>query len=53
MLYHYGVTLGGTGKQKNKRHPTVEDNVMIGAGTIVLRPRYHRREYKRLVQALW
>ena len=35
MLYH-GVTLGGTGKQKNKRHPTVEDNVMIGAGTIVL-----------------
>lgn len=37
MLYH-GVTLGGTGKQKNKRHPTVEDNVMIGAGTIVLGP---------------
>ena len=37
MLYH-GVTLGGTGKQKNKRHPTVEDNVMIGAGMIVLGP---------------
>lgn len=37
MLYH-GVTLGGTGKDKNKRHPTVEDNVMIGAGTIVLGP---------------
>ena len=37
MLYH-GVTLGGTGKQKNKRHPTVGDNVMIGAGTIVLGP---------------
>ena len=37
MLYH-GVTLGGTGKQKNKRRPTVEDNVMIGAGTIVLGP---------------
>ncbi|MFV0315253.1 MAG: serine O-acetyltransferase EpsC [Anaerotignum sp.] len=35
MLYH-GVTLGGTGKDKNKRHPTLEDNVMIGAGTIVL-----------------
>ena len=45
MLYH-GVTLGGTGKQKNKRHPTVEDNVMIGAGTIVLGPCYHWREYK-------
>lgn len=37
MLYH-GVTLGGTGKDKNKRHPTVGDNVMIGAGTIVLGP---------------
>ena len=37
MLYH-NVTLGGTGKDKNKRHPTVEDNVMIGAGTIVLGP---------------
>ena len=37
MLFH-GVTLGGTGKQKGKRHPTVEDNVMIGAGTIVLGP---------------
>lgn len=37
MLYH-GVTLGGTGKGKNKRHPTIEDNVMIGAGTIVLGP---------------
>ncbi len=37
MLYH-GVTLGGTGKDKNKRHPTVEDNVMIGAGSIVLGP---------------
>ena len=37
MLYQ-GVPRGGTGKQKNKRHPTVEDNVMIGAGTIVLGP---------------
>ena len=35
MLYH-GVTLGGTGKDKNKRHPTVQDNVVIGAGSIVL-----------------
>ena len=37
MLFH-GVTLGGTGKQKGKRHPSVEDYVMIGAGTIVLGP---------------
>ncbi len=35
MLYH-GVTLGGTGKDKDKRHPTIEDNVVIGAGAIVL-----------------
>ena len=35
MLYH-GVTLGGTGKDKSKRHPTLEDNVIIGAGAIIL-----------------
>ena len=31
-----GVTLGGTGKEKGKRHPTVEDGVMIAAGAMVL-----------------
>jgi serine O-acetyltransferase len=36
-LYH-GVTLGGTGKDKGKRHPTVENNVMIGAGAKILGP---------------
>lgn len=36
-IYH-GVTLGGTGKDKNKRHPTVGNNVLIGAGTKVLGP---------------
>ena len=30
-IYH-GTTLGGTGKEKGKRHPTVGDNVVIGAG---------------------
>lgn len=35
MLYQ-GVTLGGTGKQSGKRHPTVEDDVIIGVGAIVL-----------------
>lgn len=30
-IYH-GVTLGGTGKDKGKRHPTLGNNVMIGAG---------------------
>jgi serine O-acetyltransferase len=34
-LYH-GVTLGGTSLNKVKRHPTVEDNVVVGAGAKVL-----------------
>lgn len=33
-----GVTLGGTGKETGKRHPTIEDNVIIGAGAKVLGP---------------
>jgi serine O-acetyltransferase len=36
-LYH-GVTLGGTGKDVGKRHPTVCDNVLIGTGCKVLGP---------------
>lgn len=31
-----GVTLGGTGKEKGKRHPTIEEYVVIGAGATVL-----------------
>lgn len=34
-IYH-GVTLGGTGKDKIKRHPTLEDNVLVGCGSKVL-----------------
>lgn len=34
-IYH-GVTLGGTGKENGKRHPTVEDGVFIGSGAKVL-----------------
>ena len=36
-IYH-GVTLGGTGKHKEKRHPTVGNNVVIGCGAKVLGP---------------
>lgn len=36
-IYH-GTTLGGTGKDSGKRHPTVGDNVVIGAGAKVLGP---------------
>ena len=35
---YQGVTLGGTGKDVGKRHPTIGDNVMIGAGAKVLGP---------------
>ena len=35
MLYH-GVTLGAKGRVKGKRHPTILDNVTIGAGAIIL-----------------
>lgn len=38
-IYH-GVTLGGTGKDKGKRHPTIGNNVVIGAGAKVLGPIY-------------
>jgi serine O-acetyltransferase len=38
-IYH-GVTLGGTGKDKGKRHPTLGDNVVVGAGAKVLGPIY-------------
>ncbi len=34
-LYH-GVTLGGTALEKGKRHPTLEDNVVVGAGAKIL-----------------
>ncbi len=35
---YQGVTLGGTGKDKGKRHPTLEHDVMVGAGAKVLGP---------------
>lgn len=36
VTLYQGVTLGGTGKEKGKRHPTIEDNVMISAGAKIL-----------------
>jgi serine O-acetyltransferase len=38
-IYH-GVTLGGTGKDKGKRHPTIGNNVMISTGAKILGPFY-------------
>lgn len=37
LLYH-GVTLGGTGKDQGKRHPTIGNNVLIGCGAKILGP---------------
>ena len=37
-LLYQGVTLGGTGKDVGKRHPTLGSNVMVGAGAKVLGP---------------
>jgi len=38
VTVYQGVTLGGTGFQRGKRHPTVEDNVTIGSGAKLLGP---------------
>ncbi len=38
VLLYQGVTLGGTGKEKGKRHPTIGNNVLIGSGAKVLGP---------------
>lgn len=38
VMIYQGVTLGGTGKDEGKRHPTIENGVMIGAGAKVLGP---------------
>ncbi|MGB9613710.1 MAG: serine O-acetyltransferase, partial [Candidatus Margulisiibacteriota bacterium] len=36
VTIYQGVTLGGTGKEKGKRHPTIGNNVVLGAEAIVL-----------------
>ena len=38
VLIYHGVTLGGTGKDTGKRHPTIESNVIISAGAKILGP---------------
>lgn len=41
-IYH-NVTLGGTGKDKNKRHPDLGNNVIVGCGAKILRTDKNRR----------
>ncbi|NPV06417.1 MAG: serine O-acetyltransferase [Anaerolineae bacterium] len=38
VTLYQGVTLGGTGKDRSKRHPTLGDGVLVGAGAVVLGP---------------
>jgi len=38
VIIFHGATLGGTGKDVGKRHPTVEDDVMIGANATIIGP---------------
>jgi len=38
VTLYQGVTLGGTSWKKEKRHPTLEDNVVVGAGAVLLGP---------------
>jgi serine O-acetyltransferase len=38
VLIYQGVTLGGTGKDTGKRHPTIGNNVLIGSGAKILGP---------------
>lgn len=38
VTIYQGVTLGGTSWNKGKRHPTIEDNIVIGAGAKILGP---------------
>lgn len=47
VTIYQGVTLGGTGKQSGKRHPTIKNNVLIGAGVKVLGP-FTVGEYSRI-----
>jgi serine O-acetyltransferase len=38
VTLYQGVTLGGTGKEKGKRHPTIGNNVVVGSGAKILGP---------------
>ena len=36
VMFYHGVTLGGRSMSKGKRHPTIEDGVLVGAGAKIL-----------------
>ena len=53
VMIYQGVTLGGTGKDLGKRHPTIENGVMIGSGAKVLGPITPLAAMPRWPQAQW
>ena len=53
MTLYQGVTLGGTSWKAGKRHPTLEDNVVIGAGAQVLGPITIGKAVKLALIQLW
>ena len=52
VTLYQGVTLGGTGKEKGKRHPTLKDNVMVSAGAKILGS-FTIGKIPKSAQALW
>ena len=52
-LLYQGVTLGGTGKDQGKRHPTLGNNVLVGSGAKVLGPYQGRRQLPGSLPAPW
>ena len=53
VTIYQGVTLGGTGFARGKRHPTVGDEVMIGALRGAARPDRDRRGARRSAPTQW
>ena len=53
VTLYQGVTLGGTGFQRGKRHPTLGDNVTVGSGAKLLGPIDGRRRAPRSAPTRW
>ncbi|MGA4815732.1 serine O-acetyltransferase EpsC [Pseudomonas aeruginosa] len=53
VTLYQGVTLGGTTWNKGKRHPTLGNNVVVGAGAKVLGPFHRRRGRRRSAPTPW
>ena len=55
VTLYQGVTLGGTGKEKGKRHPTIGNNVVVASGAKVVSdmPPARPRSFARVIKPLW